>query len=190
VLFCSASADAQNRIDETVLPSFRGSILGRGRPPRPFSFPFPSGIFSSKVDANRKRERKQADRLWSQYIRLRDRDTCQRCWKPGNHPHHIFSRRHLGTRWEPMNGILLCAGCHRFVAHVDYEEIRSLVIRKIGVEAFQGLRIRAMTITKADEAMAIITLKCLISEGKKNNAGMQGAGRRSDAYRGAEQQSK
>ena len=73
-----------------------------------------------------------------------------------------------------MNGILLCAGCHRFVAHVDYEEIRSLVIRKIGVEAFQGLRIRAMTITKADEAMAIITLKCLISEGKKNNAGMQG----------------
>ena len=63
VLFCSASADAQNRAGETVLPPHRGSILGRGRPPRPFSFPLSSDIFSPKVDANRKRERKQADRL-------------------------------------------------------------------------------------------------------------------------------
>jgi hypothetical protein len=118
----------------------------------------------SRSAQSRKAQRARADRLWSRYIRLRDRDTCQRCGKPGNNPHHIFSRRHLGTRHDPENGILLCPYCHRTVAHSDYEMFRAFLIGRMGERNFERLYVRAKTVMKPDYAMAEIALKALIWE--------------------------
>lgn len=110
-------------------------------------------------------EKNKADRLWSKYIILRDRGICQRCRKqPANQPHHIFSRRHLGTRHDPENGILLCVYCHRTIAHSEYEMFRAFLIRRMGERAYEILHIRAMTITKPDYKMAIIYLTALIHQ--------------------------
>lgn len=76
----------------------------------------------------------KADRLFSQYIR--SGGTCQRCHRH-NHPRdpdtglivkgtdtvqlqcaHIASRRRLHSRWEPLNALCLCAGCHHWMT--DY----------------------------------------------------------------------
>lgn len=50
---------------------------------------------------------------------------CQRCGIPAlrhtadmhqmGHVHHYRSRRHKGTRYDPNNGVLLCAACHDLV---------------------------------------------------------------------------
>jgi hypothetical protein len=34
------------------------------------------------------------------------------CSNLGNNPHHIFSRKNKGTRWDLKNGIILCAYHH------------------------------------------------------------------------------
>ena len=113
----------------------------------------------------RKAQKKAADALWSQYIRLRDRDTCQRCGvRPANQPHHIFSRRNLSTRHDPENGILLCFTCHRPIAHEDPETFREFLIKRMGEEAYQHLRLRAYAVTKPDFQMAILGLKILLHE--------------------------
>ena len=123
------------------------------------------------MDAARTRDRNRADRLWSKYILLRDRRTCQRCLKSGNQPHHIFSKRHLGTRHDPENGICLCVYCHRTIAHSDYETFREFIVGRMGERAYTLLRVRSQTITKADYVMAQIVLKMLIKQEEKAQEG-------------------
>ena len=67
---------------------------------------------------SRKAWKSKADKLWSQYVRKRDK-TCQWCGMihpKQMHSHHIVTRSVLATRHDPENGILLCPGCH-FKAH-------------------------------------------------------------------------
>lgn len=53
------------------------------------------------------------DRTFSLYIRARDKH-CQHCGKSHGllDCAHILSRRHIGTRWDPLNALCLCRGCH------------------------------------------------------------------------------
>jgi hypothetical protein len=58
--------------------------------------------------------RKTADDLMSAYIRSRDR-TCRRCGVSDRLQHaHLISRGARFIRYEPENGIALCAGCHYY----------------------------------------------------------------------------
>jgi 5-methylcytosine-specific restriction endonuclease McrA len=125
------------------------------------------------IDPEREAQKKAADALWSKYIRLRDRDTCQRCRRPGNQPHHIFSRRHLGTRHDPENGVLLCFYCHHVIAHSDYETIREFHLKKLGEDNYKRLRLRAYALTKPDYKLSAIILRQLILEEEERRKACQ-----------------
>lgn len=58
------------------------------------------------------------DKITAQVIKLRDDFTCQRCkGKPrpqGCHWAHIYSRTSHKMRWDLLNNLVLCNGCHRW----------------------------------------------------------------------------
>ena len=87
-----------------------------------------------KAKPNKTKLKKDCDKLWSQIIRQRDgKCLVDGCTNESLHAHHIFSRRHLGTRWLPItNGVSLCFYHHKYWAHVDYEDFRKFVIDCIG----------------------------------------------------------
>jgi Bacteriophage Lambda NinG protein len=67
--------------------------------------------------------KKEADRLFSIYIRLRDRDSmgltcCYTCPKKEDMKRmtngHFASRRHLSTRFDEVNCKAQCWGCNKF----------------------------------------------------------------------------
>ncbi len=67
-------------------------------------------------------KRTKFDILFSNSIRMRDNWTCTRCGtfypegkRQGLDCSHIFSRRHTATRWEPLNAVSHCRGCHEFL---------------------------------------------------------------------------
>lgn len=64
--------------------------------------------------------------------------------------HHIFSRRYMSTRWDLVNGVTLCRGCHLFYAHQKYEEFRDKIIEIIGTEEFLRLKTASNEIKKWD----------------------------------------
>ena len=61
------------------------------------------------------------DRVFSLYIRTRDKWTCQRCGKNYENKKgsldcsHFYGRRSWSTRVEPCNAMALCKGCHLYV---------------------------------------------------------------------------
>jgi hypothetical protein len=64
------------------------------------------------------------DALCRKVVMLRDRGMCVRCWsakKIRNSENiqwaHVYSRRFKSLRWNPMNSMALCAGCHLFWHH-------------------------------------------------------------------------
>ena len=108
---------------------------------------------------------RECDRLWSALIRARDGGRCQnpRCFRPGNQPHHIFTRRHLSTRHDPENGILLCFYCHMEIAHREPEVFRQLILQILGERKFELLRLRAWSSCKFDYEMTKLILKELLA---------------------------
>ena len=57
------------------------------------------------------------DRKWSKVVRLRDNYTCQVCGLYDTHyvsAHHFIGRTNKRLRFEPLNGISLCAKHHTF----------------------------------------------------------------------------
>lgn len=62
-------------------------------------------------------KRIELDRLCKEVVFRRDA-FCRRCGKTSGQQHwaHIYSRRFLSIRWNPLNSMRLCAGCH-FWAH-------------------------------------------------------------------------
>lgn len=70
---------------------------------------------------NRKKQIKKLDRLWSEAIYYAFGGKCEKCGKPvifrSRHSHHIFHRRHFGTRWKIANGSLLHPQHHNPIFH-------------------------------------------------------------------------
>lgn len=58
--------------------------------------------------------KRKLDKLWSQYIHKRD-NHCRFCGRTEGvaNAHHIYSRSHLATRWNILNGLRVCFTCHR-----------------------------------------------------------------------------
>ncbi len=86
--------------------------------------------------AERKKIIKAMDTMWSLRVRSRDGWQCQHphCRRflgheRGRlHAHHIFSRAKQTTRWDLINGISLCGGCHKFKAHQYPDDFRDIII--------------------------------------------------------------
>jgi len=93
-------------------------------------------------------KRDSADALFSDWIRERDKWTCQRCWMtyvpPTNALHcaHMFSRGKRRTRFDPDNACALCYGCHRWLdTHADLK--REFFTLRLGQRAFDLLEMRS-----------------------------------------------
>lgn len=94
---------------------------------------------SKKEKFNPKIARAELKQLFSRIIRERDK-ICQKCQKHNStQAAHIFSERHLSTRWLPDNGIGLCYYCHIYWSHREPVEFTLWIIEKIGKRKFNFL---------------------------------------------------
>jgi 5-methylcytosine-specific restriction endonuclease McrA len=114
---------------------------------------------------NAARAKKQLDKLWSQIIHQRDQ-VCQFCGRDHGvmNAHHAQSRRHLATRWNPANGILLCFACHNR-AHNDIPWGSREAERVIGTALYNELYDSAHKIVPFDKvvwAVKLVELKKLL----------------------------
>src|SRR3990167_1564497 len=73
-----------------------------------------------------------ADIAFSLFIRARD-GKCVRCGKKDNlQCAHIFSRSARSVRWDELNAITLCGGCHLFWAHKNPIEFTEFIMKRLG----------------------------------------------------------
>lgn len=115
----------------------------------------------------RKDLKKECDQLVSEIVKLRDGGKCQKCGHAGTQSHHLFSRRYLNTRWDSRNMVYLCYPCHLHGAHSKQEEFRDWILREIGPELFEKLKISAyMTGSKMDMAAVKLMLEVEVEKEK------------------------
>lgn len=115
----------------------------------------------AKTQQTRRKQRDKADRLFSLYIRARDR-VCQKCGASKEQGQlqcaHIFGRRYFGTRWDPDNAVCLCAGCHKSFTH-DPIRWEDWCIERMGEAKYLEVRARAQAVTKPDYEAIIYRLE-------------------------------
>jgi hypothetical protein len=62
--------------------------------------------------------KRRCDRLWSEVVRQRAGYCCERCGATSAesqlHAHHVYGRSNHRLRFEILNGVALCARCHRW----------------------------------------------------------------------------
>jgi hypothetical protein len=112
--------------------------------------------------------KKELDKVFSKYIRERDKK-CVRCGKTtGLTCSHFWSRKHLATRYDEDNCDALCFPCHLFHwekekqgAYLDYMK------RKLGVQRYDVLEYKAHSITKLVKGDYEYLLRYYIEELKR-----------------------
>jgi len=116
---------------------------------------------------------RKADRLFTQYIRILFKYTCQRCgrvYSPDGDLHnlgvsHYFSRRHESVRFDVDNVTLLCSlPCHYLWEHEDRLDYIHYMVKRLGKERFKALQVRANTTQKKDDKLVEIYLKAKLKE--------------------------
>ena len=73
---------------------------------------------NSRVPA-KGRLRDMADRLWSRAVRDDWANRCAVCGKGKVEAHHLVPRQFEATRYNLLNGVALCASCHKFCPDVS-----------------------------------------------------------------------
>ena len=89
------------------------------------------------------------DRLWRQCVRARDR-CCRVCGRDSGKldAHHIIKRRHMATRWDLLNGCLLCFSHHRAEGHDNPVQMYKNLVEIFGEEELERLRVKSLKIVK------------------------------------------
>ncbi len=115
----------------------------------------------------RKGMKRKCDKLFSAYIR--SRGACEWCGKSDDTLQcaHIFSRRYLVTRWDELNALCLCAGCH-FKAHHKPLEFAEFVNDHLGEIRYLKLMKEAKRTIKYIDLEAIIKLRTLLKSNDLN----------------------
>lgn len=121
----------------------------------------------------------KADRVFSQYIRLRD-GKCLRCSSrvefndkrlPVSHQaSHYFGRNRESTRFDPDNVDTLCYGCHQFWGSDNREAYRVFKVKQLGENGFKVLTVKAEIYKKKDTEMDYIIAKELVKDLKNGLA--------------------
>lgn len=104
------------------------------------------------------------DKLFAQYIKLRDK-FCQRCGGSGGlQTSHFWGRGRKSVRYDEDNAVLLCFGCHQYF-HANPAEHRDWFLKHLGQDAFDMLEKRAQTIgNKPDLNLITLYLKAKLKE--------------------------
>lgn len=103
----------------------------------------------------------KADSLFSQYIRLRDRE-CRRCHSPvqfnekglpvSHQASHFMGRRKENTRFDTDNVDTMCGGCHMYFTSHPLEHVQWQIETK-GQALVDELKLRSNTYKKKDRAL-------------------------------------
>lgn len=98
----------------------------------------------------------KADKLFSKYIRDRDRYCFFSrigCPNPGTQNSHFWGRGHSSTRYDPLNCDAACGGCH--MRHEGNKQgiYADLKLEQLGAQAYDALRRRAYSIVKRSDAL-------------------------------------
>ena len=104
-----------------------------------------------------KSQAKRCDKLFADKIKSRGR--CERCGKRDYlQTAHIISRRYRQVRWDLNNALCLDRNCHvYFTSHpIEFE---NYIISKIGQEAYNILRKKALEYKKLDYIKILERLK-------------------------------
>lgn len=104
---------------------------------------------------------RNADKLFSDYIRQRDGWNCRRCSKNFEHRtgqlhnSHFWGRGRMITRFDPENCIALCFHCHKFKMENEKQgEYKGLMVKWLGQDRYDALEKRAnQEIIKREEAI-------------------------------------
>ena len=107
-----------------------------------------------KPKTSRKKLELALDKAWS--IKVRQKGFCAVCGPHIKHDvlhaHHIFSRKHKGTRWDILNGLSLCIRHHLFFFHRDIYEASLWLQEYYNKPSLERLRIKAMGVCKWHES--------------------------------------
>lgn len=107
------------------------------------------------------------DRLFSQYIRRRDKWQCQRCFKQyqegdqGLQCSHFWGRAEEATRFEPLNCDSLCFGCHLYF-HAHPGEYRDWKFKQLGKSQYSRLERQAHSYKKRDDKAVKAQIRLLL----------------------------
>lgn len=114
----------------------------------------------------------KADKAFSQWIRLRDRE-CKRCFSPvqfngkglpiSHQASHYQGRRKENTRFEPLNVDTLCGGCHAYFTE-NPEEHKAWQIFTKGQNVVDRLILAGNTYRKKDRESEYIYWKQKLKE--------------------------
>lgn len=119
----------------------------------------------------------EADRLFSLYIRIRDKWSCVRCGKTyekGNaalQNSHFYGRRMESVRFDPENCDALCYGCHRYWEKEDREAYREFKVKQLGQKGYDLLMLRAHQYKKKDRKMERIIWRAALAGLERNKGG-------------------
>lgn len=105
----------------------------------------------------------EADRLFSLYIRKRDK-VCVICERePAAQCAHLISRRYYALRWNPENAVGACAFCHMRYTHnpLAWDE---WCVSRLGQETWDGMKFRAQRGGKPDLGVVIDEMRLLVEE--------------------------
>ncbi len=97
----------------------------------------------------------KADSVFSQCIRLRDKNKCQKCGKKGTQNSHFYGRRYESTRFEPDNCMTICFSCHRFFHENPVEQVEFMK-KRLGEKRFDSLLLQANGYCKRDRSMRLL----------------------------------
>jgi hypothetical protein len=114
---------------------------------------------AKKRKTNRAALQRLADKLCGQIVRARG--ACEGDIHGKGGPlqwAHGFSRRYHATRWLPINGFCLCAGCH-FYYGLRPLEWGEFMVKALGLPAYDELRRLALKNEKQDMASVVASLR-------------------------------
>lgn len=113
-----------------------------------------------------------SDKLFSQYIRLRDR-RCMRCGSavqfnaagmPISHQaSHFQGRRKESTRFDPENVDTMCGACHQYLGANPYEHVAWQMKTK-GRTIVEAVVLRSNGYKKRDDKMECIIWRTAIKD--------------------------
>lgn len=120
---------------------------------------------------------RKTDTLFSDFIKERDKRTCQRCGtvypekSKGFACSHYWGRAHEGTRFEPDNCIALCYGCHRIWGHGEgRDKYKEFMTKKLGERRMKTMEVQSVNYKKRDDKMDLLYIKKLMETASGSRA--------------------
>lgn len=95
----------------------------------------------------------KADKLFSKYIRERDKTCYFGCGNKATQASHFWGRGNSSTRYDPYNVDGACGGCHMRNEENKQGLYRDLKIKQFGPEGYADLEKKARSVMKRSEAI-------------------------------------